>query len=48
MFYESWGFWFIIGLFIGGAVGFITAAILASSKKGSMDNYVYRGRRREK
>jgi hypothetical protein len=25
MFYESWGFWLIIGLVIGGCFGFIAA-----------------------
>ncbi len=37
--------WFIIGLFIGGIVGFFTAALCAAAKRG---DEVYRGRRREK
>jgi hypothetical protein len=48
MFYESWGFWLIIGLVIGGCFGFILAAILAASGRASRQDYVYRGRREEK
>ena len=37
-------FW--LGLFIGGIIGFFTAAILAANKISRMDD-VYRGRRGE-
>jgi gas vesicle protein len=41
--------WFIIGLFIGGIVGFFTAALCAAASRGSHGNqFIYRGRRREK
>ena len=40
--------WFIIGCFVGAAIGFFTAALCAAAKRGSMDDYVYRGRRRGK
>jgi len=52
MFYESWGFWLIIGLVIGGCFGFFTAAILAASARGSRieegNQFIYRGRQGEK
>ena len=52
MFYESWGFWLIIGLVVGGCFGFVLAAILAASSRASRmeegNPFVYRGRRREK
>ena len=43
-------FWlgFGIGCFIGSIVGFFTAALCAAESRGSMDDYVYLGRRREK
>ena len=47
MFYESWGFWLIIGLVIGGCFGFLLAAVLAASSEASELEDVYRGRRRE-
>ena len=34
-FFQSWAFWFIIGCFVGGAIGFIGAAILAASSRAS-------------
>jgi len=36
-FFSSWGFWFILGLLIGGIVGFFTAAICAASGQASRD-----------
>lgn len=40
---------FIIGLFVGGIVGFFTAAIFAAASRGSrMDEFIYRGRQKEK
>lgn len=38
--------WFIIGCFVGAAIGFFTAALCAAASRG--DDCVYRGRRREK
>ena len=32
-FFQSWAFAFIIGCFVGGAIGFFVAAILAASGK---------------
>ena len=52
MFYELWGFWFIIGLVIGGCFGFMLAAICTASSRASRmeegNQFIYRGRRRDK
>lgn len=42
-FFHSWAFWFIIGCFVGGTVGFITAALCAASSKRSRaeDELIY-------
>jgi hypothetical protein len=48
MFYESWYFWLIIGLVVGGCFGFIAAALCAASARASREGnqFVYRGRRK--
>jgi gas vesicle protein len=52
-FFHSWAFAFIIGCFVGGAIGFIGAAILAASGRASRmeekieDRLVYEAVKRE-
>lgn len=36
-FFSSWGFWLILGLFIGAIVGFFTACLCAVSGHASRD-----------
>lgn len=48
-FFQSWAFAFIIGCFVGGAIGFIGAAILAASGQASRaeDRIIYEAAKRE-
>ena len=34
-FFQSWAFWFLVGIVIGFVAGFLLAAILAASSKAS-------------
>jgi len=36
-FFQSWGFWLILGLFIGAIFGFLVAALCAVSGQASRD-----------
>jgi len=53
-FFHSHAFWFIIGGFVGGAIGFIGAAILAASGRASRmeerisDEAIYEAEERER
>ena len=46
-FFQSWAFWFLIGCFVGGAIGFIGAAILAASSRASRAEEEWEARRKK-
>jgi len=45
--FHSHAFWFIIGCFVGGAIGFIGAAILAASGRDSRAEETYEAMKRQ-
>lgn len=46
-FFQSYALWFLIGCFVGGAIGFIGAAILAASSRASRAEEEWEARRKK-